>query len=122
MQPPESRDSAHLWDMRDALLAIGRYLDEVGENGFRRRGMAQDAVIRQLTVLGEAAARVSEPTRTTYRQIPWKRVVGLRNVVVHQYDRVDVDEVWQILEHDCPSLSKQLDAILGSDSAGDAGP
>ena len=122
MQPPESRDSAHLWDMRDALLAIDHYLSEVGESGFRQRGMAQDAIIRQLTVLGEAAARVSESTRTMHRQIPWKRVVGLRNVVVHQYDRVSVDEIWEVLEHDCPSLAAQLDAILRSDSADDEGP
>src|SRR5688572_18288082 len=115
MQPPDSLDSAHLWDMRNALFAIQAYLAEAGEAGFRRSGMAQDAIIRQLTVLGEAAARVSISGRTKHRQIPWTRIVGLRNVVVHQYDRVSVDEVWVILDNDCPRLAQQLDAILGAD-------
>jgi uncharacterized protein with HEPN domain len=121
MPPPESPDSAYLWDMRDALLAIQGYLAEVGEGGFRRSGMAQDAIIRQLTVLGEAAARVSDAGRTEHNQIPWARIVGLRNVVVHQYDRVSVDEVWAILDDDCPRLAQQLDAILGADPITDNG-
>jgi uncharacterized protein with HEPN domain len=120
MQPPESRDSAHLWDMRDALLAIQAYVAEVGESGFRRRRMAQDAIIRQLTVLGEAAARVSESVRLAHGAIPWKRIVGLRNIVVHQYDRVSVDEVWEIVDGECPGLAIRLDAILGA-ADGDAG-
>ena len=115
MQRPESPDSAHLWDMRDALFAIEAYLAEAGESGFRRRGMAQDAIIRQLTVLGEAAARVSNAGRLAHGEIPWPRIVGLRNVVVHQYDRVSVDELWEILNEACPGLAQQLDDILGAD-------
>jgi uncharacterized protein with HEPN domain len=95
MQPPESPDLAHLWDMRSALRTIESYVAQVGESGFRTYGMAQDAIIRQLTVPGEAAARVSMATRTTHAQVPWKRVVGLRNVVVHQYDKVSLDELWE---------------------------
>jgi uncharacterized protein with HEPN domain len=121
MQPPESRDSAHLWDMRDALLAIQAYVAEAGESGFRRRGMAQDAIIRQLTVLGEAPARVSESVRLAHGTIPWKHVIGLRNIVVHQYDRVSVDEVWEIVDSECPGLATRLGAILGADPDGDAG-
>ena len=101
--------------MRNALLAIQAYVAEVGEIGFRRSGMAQDAIIRQLTVLGEAAARVSEPGRGQHREIPWTRVVGLRNVVVHQYDRVSIDELWAILDDDCPRLARYLDDVLGAD-------
>lgn len=101
--------------MRNALFAIQTYLAEVGEAGFRRSGMAQDAIIRQLTVLGEAAARVSPEGRTKHSHVPWSRIVGLRNVVVHQYDRVSVDEVWSILDDACPRLGQQLDAILDED-------
>jgi uncharacterized protein with HEPN domain len=119
MQRPESPDSAHMWDMRDALFAIEAYLAEVGESGFRQRGMAQDAILRQLTILGEAAARVSNAGRVAHRQIPWPRIVGLRNVVVHQYDRVSIDEVWEILDDACPGLAQQLDEILRANPIGD---
>ena len=71
----------------------------------------QSAVLHQLTVLGEAVRRVSGTYREAHPSIPWKEMAGLRSRIVHDYDEVDLDEVWQIIEKDLRTLVQQLDAI-----------
>jgi uncharacterized protein with HEPN domain len=66
----------------------------------------QDAILRQLTIVGEAAKRISTEFRTEHPQIPWTKIAGFRDVVVHDYFRVDLQEVWRIVQeafwHDPP--------------------
>lgn len=71
----------------------------------------QSAVLHQLTVLGEAVRRVSSAYREADPSIPWKEMAGLRSRIVHDYDEVDLDEVWRIIEKDLPTLIPQLEAI-----------
>lgn len=110
--PLESRDLASLRDMLGALGKIRRYLDGKTPADLRADEMFQDAVIRQFTVLGEAAARVSPPTREREPGIPWRAVVGLRNVVVHQYDDVDIDELWRAAIDAAPDVERRAEALL----------
>ena len=113
--PPEERDPATLWDMLDASRRILRYtagktIEDVGTDE-----ILLDALIRQFTILGEAATRISPSFRAQHPEIPWKAIVGMRNVVVHQYDRVLIDTIWDAVTESVPTLVPQLGTLVPSD-------
>lgn len=106
------RDEAWLLDM---LLAGRRALDYakgLTRDRFMESGLYQDAIVRQLTIVGEAAERVSAEFRTTHPEIPWKRIAGFRDIVVHDYFRLNLDEVWRILQTDLPELVAALEPLV----------
>jgi uncharacterized protein with HEPN domain len=72
------------------------------------------ALVRLLEILGEAAGRVPPEDRDSYPQIPWPQLASLRNRLIHGYDQVDFDILWQILTRDLPPLVQELEAILAS--------
>lgn len=72
------------------------------------------ALVRLLEILGEAAGRVPQEDRTRYPQIPWIQLINLRNRLIHGYDQVDFDILWQILTTDLPPLVDTLETILSS--------
>lgn len=70
------------------------------------------ALTRLLEIVGEAAARVSEPTRNQHLHIPWQAIAGMRNRLIHGYDEVDFDVLWDVVQNDLPSLIADLQAIV----------
>jgi len=66
--------------------------------------LIQDAVIRDLEVIGEAGKRISDKLKDGYPDVPWRNIAGLRNILIHQYMEVDIAEVWNIIERDLPLL------------------
>jgi uncharacterized protein with HEPN domain len=70
------------------------------------------ALVRLLEIIGEAASRVPKNDRDLYLEIPWSEIVGLRNRLIHGYDEVDFDILWQIVRTDLPPLIDKLDKIL----------
>lgn len=72
----------------------------------------QDFVIRRLTVLGEAAARIGDEFRQQHPEIPWTSIVGLRNVVTHQYDRINLDEIWTVATEEAPPPLLKVETML----------
>lgn len=75
------------------------------------------ALVRLLEILGEAANRVPPEERATYPEIPWPQLSGLRNRLIHEYDNVDFDILWQILNQDLPPLVRELERIVPEDLA-----
>jgi len=73
------------------------------------------ALVRLLEIVGEAASRVPSDDRTRYPEIPWPQIVSLRNRLIHGYDAVDLDILWQIIERDLPPLIAALEIILGEE-------
>lgn len=78
--------------------------------------LLQLGVVRLLEIVGEAAVRTPDTAKAQYPAIPWRRIAGLRNRLVHAYDTVDIEIVWHILTNDLPMLVEQLEASLGSDN------
>ncbi len=70
------------------------------------------ALVRLLEVVGESASRVATDAREGYPQIPWYQIIGLRNRLIHGYDSVDFDVLWQIVRNDLPSLIATLEEIV----------
>jgi uncharacterized protein with HEPN domain len=74
--------------------------------------LRQDAIIRQLTILGEAVKHVSSDYRATHPEIPWQKIAGFRDVVIHQYFRVKLPEVWRIVTEDLAALERALEPLV----------
>jgi len=77
------------------------------------------ALLRALEIVGEAASRITPETRTAYPEIPWQRIVGARNRLVHAYFDVDLDIVWATATKALPPLVEMLERMLGGDSVGE---
>ncbi len=74
--------------------------------------MCNSAVMYQIGVIGEAASRLSDEFRASHPTVPWRKIVGMRNVLMHAYHRVDLSEVWRVTTQELPSLIVALDALL----------
>jgi uncharacterized protein with HEPN domain len=110
--PPEARDPAALWDMLRAARAIVSFAGSLSLDAYRANPLVRRAVERELEILGEAARRVSDTTRARHDGIPWQQIVGLRNVLAHQYDEIDDERVWRLAKDDVPRLVRQLEPLV----------
>lgn len=101
-----------LADMRDSAVAICAYLKGIDKDGFYADGEKQDAVLRRLEIIGEAAGRISPEVQKEFPGIPFREIRGMRNIIAHDYGEVDLGRVWETGVHDIPALLKVLNEIL----------
>ena len=92
---------------------IEQYLGQDRE-AFLGNTMVQDAVIRNFEVIGEAAKRIPEQFRTMHAGIPWRLMAGFRDVLIHDYEGVDLERVWRIAQKDLPAVKTAIARILPS--------
>ncbi len=104
-------DRAYLCHRRDSIAKIELYAT-VGKEEFMSLSHWQDAIIRNLEIIGEATKRLSNPLKDSYPNIPWRNIAGLRDVLIHDYMGVDLESVWNVVENDLPPLKEQLRIIL----------
>lgn len=97
----------------DAIVRIEEYTNGVSQSDFERNFLIQDAVLRNIILIGEAAKNIPEDFKHQSPEIEWKKIVGMRNKVVHEYFIIDVDTVWNVVERDLPQL-KQAFAKLSN--------
>lgn len=83
-----------------------------GEDRFLEDELVHDAVLRNFEVIGEAAKRLDDAYRSEHAEIPWRALAGLRDVLIHQYEGVDLEKVWAIVEGELPGLRKAIAALL----------
>lgn len=101
----------YLLHIRDALTTVQRYTTD-GKKRFLDDTLIQDAVIYNLAIIGEAVKKLPRSFRDRHPAIPWKRIAGLRDVVIHDYNSTEIMRIWQIVERDVPSLALAVDAML----------
>ena len=109
-----SRDNAYLEDILHAAESIQRFIANVSFEQFRTNEEKYEAVNRKFQIIGEAARRLSPEARDAFPEIPWKLITAMRNIIVHDYDEVDLDVVWDTARNDLPPLIKKLDAYLAA--------
>lgn len=105
-------DKVYIAHILDAIEAILKYTDRLDQSGFLDNSLIQDAVIRNLQVIGEATKKVSHKTRSRYTKVPWKQMAGMRDKLIHDYMGVDLWAVWLVVERDLPPLQIQLKEII----------
>ena len=109
----EDRPSGlYLHDMLDACEKIVAYTTGMDQAAFLGDGRTYDAALRNLIVLGEAAAHVSNTIRTGHPEIPWRDIIGARNRIIHAYIGIDDDLIWIMVQRSVPGLIPQLHAVL----------
>lgn len=119
---PETRDSAYLWDMLDASMAVEEFVRGKTYRDYLADRMLRGAVERHIEIIGEAARRISKRLKAAYPEIPWRSIVGQRNVLAHEYDEVRHEAVWGVATRRIPTLIIALRAILPDEHEGESGP
>lgn len=117
MRAPDPRDPAYLEHMLEAIARIRRYVGRKRRAGFLGDALLQDAVIRNIEIVGEAASRLSAEFAARHAAIPWRDIVGMRHRLIHGYLKVNLDTVWEVVERDLPALAPKLRALLGEPPA-----
>ena len=107
-----SRDAVYLLDILESSRLAVRHLGNVSQQQFFDDLEQQDAIIRRLLVIGEAARRVSERTRREMPELPWTKMIAMRNLLVHEYDDVDIGIVWDTVRNGLPGLIAKLEAVV----------
>ena len=108
----ERDDIDLLKDIREAIIRIKNYCDGMGYEDFLSDIKTQDAAIRNLEIIGEAAKAISTKLRKKYPDMPWKGMAGIRDRLIHHYFGVNLDIVWNVINDELPALEPQIDEML----------
>ena len=104
----------YLFDILDSIEKITQYTNGWNYNEFESDDKTQDAVIRQITIIGEAASKLDKEIKTQISDIPWHKVVAMRNRMVHDYAGIILEVVWQTIYEDLAPLKVAIDTFLKS--------
>lgn len=105
-------DNAFLLDMVLAARDAVRFAAGLTHRQFEESRLHQNAILKAIEIVGEAAGRLSDATRNAHPEIPWTQVIGMRHRLVHGYFEVNLERVWETVQRDIPALIVQLEPLL----------
>jgi uncharacterized protein with HEPN domain len=109
------RDDAYLLDMLLAARKVMQFTRDISWERFEQDDLVQNAVTRQIQIIGEAARKVSLQYQREHAEIPWNEIIGMRNRLVHEYFRIIPRQVWDVVEHDIPKLMRLIEPLVPPD-------
>lgn len=109
MQP---RDQSYVLDILKAMQLIQEFIKDMDQSAFENDLKTQSAVIRQLEIIGEATKRLSDEFRDKNPDIPWRKIAGMCDILIHAYDHVDIQEVWNASMISIPGLTPKIESLL----------
>ena len=101
-----------LYDIVSSIERVEKYTTGLSKKKFLEHEIISDATVRNMEVIGEAARNIPEEVRRLSPNIPWKKIVGFRNIVIHEYFFIDLENVWFIAKKQLPELKKQIKNLL----------
>lgn len=104
-------DSLYLSNIKECIERIESYTRD-GKEAFMQTPMIQDAVIRNFEIIGEATKRLSTDLKAVYPDVPWQQIAGFRDVLIHDYLKVNLNRVWGVVELNLPELKATVKKIL----------
>ena len=107
-----NRNTASVLDIDTAAKSILAFSTGLSFKELSRDKEKQSAIAYQLIIVGEATKRLSPEFKESHSNIPWKSIAGMRDVLAHQYDKIDIDELWGVIERDIPALIDLIKPLL----------
>ncbi|MFH1361574.1 MAG: DUF86 domain-containing protein [bacterium] len=104
--------NVYLSDILESIVLIEGYTKGVSEDKYCTNQQLQDSVVRRLEIIGEAVKQIDDDFRSKHPEVPWKKIAGLRDVLIHEYFGVNPFRVWAALQNDLPQLKKEISAII----------
>ena len=111
------KDHERLLDIRDAIVKIQKYAER-GRLAFENDELVQTWIIHHLQIIGEASAQLTADFRDRHSSIPWQKIIGMRNILVHRYFGIDISLVWQAIEAELPKLLQTVEAVIANEQKG----
>jgi len=109
---PTRRDPATLLDIAEAIRRVLLFKAGMDRAAFLADLKTQAAILHEITLLGEAVKRLSPEFRERHPHIPWQKIAGMRDNLIHAYDQVDLDRVWAVVEENIPQLKAWIAPLL----------
>ena len=106
-------DRLYLVHISECIERIDSYVSGLDKEGFMASSLVQDAVIRNLQTMAESTQRLSDRLKQAQNKIDWHKIVGFRNILVHDYLGVDIERIWNIIENELPPLKKAVQEMMG---------
>lgn len=101
-------------DILSAIKKINKFCKGIEREDFMKNELLMDAVVRNLEIIGEASSKLTASFRERHKEIEWRKIIGMRNRIIHAYDTVDFETVWDVVREDLPELKKKLKAIVSA--------
>lgn len=112
------RDKGRLEHMLEAIDNVHEFTKDITFEGLASNKMLRHAVTHNIQIIGEAAYKLTSEFCASHTEVPWRDIIGLRHVLVHDYYRIDIPELWIIIREELPPLKKQIEALI-KESSGD---
>jgi uncharacterized protein with HEPN domain len=109
---PDERDAAYLWDMLDAARTVEQLSSDLDFPQCSDDRRTQLAVERAMEIIGEAAGRISTSFRDAHPEIPWRQIIGQRNVLIHEYGEIKQERIWKVVRENIPQLIELLKPLV----------
>ena len=102
------RDIGYFSDILDSTKLAVEYLDKISYNEFKQNTAIQDAVIRRIEIIGEAVKNLSNEIKNKYPEIPWRKITGMKDILIHKYFGIDLELTWEVVIRDLDELKNNI--------------
>ena len=98
-------------DILESIEAIEEFSKDINKEELNSNRLKRNAIVREIEIIGEAVKNIPDNLKEKYPEIPWKKIAGLRDIIIHTYFNIDLDITWEIIKKDIPILEKQIRII-----------